>query len=73
MAFLRAAARYITIGLGASDSTIRGKAPNTSKVGIRPLRPTKSLIALKAIYKAISLLISGSSVVIIRYIRRRGP
>jgi hypothetical protein len=37
-------------------------------VGIRPLGPIELLIALKAIYRAMSLLISGSSVVIIWYI-----
>lgn len=65
IAFLRATACYITIGLGASDSTIRGEALNTSKVSIRLLGPIELLIALKAIYRAISLLISGSSAVII--------
>ena len=44
---------------------MRGQALNTSKVGIRPLGPAESLIALKAIYRAMSLLMSSSSVVMI--------
>ena len=38
-------------------------------MGIRPLRPIELLITLKAIYRTISLLIFGSSVIIIWYIQ----
>ena len=72
IAFLIAAARYITKGDGASDLTIRGQAPKTRSVGTRPPRPAVLLIALKAIYRAISLLILGISVVIIQQARYSG-
>ena len=65
IAFLNAIARYITIGKGTSDSIIWGYTPNTNSVGIRPSGPTELLIALKAIYSAISLLIPSISEVII--------
>jgi len=73
MAFLNAISRYVTIGEGASDSIIWGYALNTNSVGIRPFSPAKSLIALKAIYSAISLLIPGILEVIIWYIHHKGP
>ena len=65
IAFLNAIARYITIGKGALDSIIWGYAPNTNSVGIRPSSPIESLITLKAIYSAISLLIPSILEVII--------
>jgi len=65
MAFLNAIARYITIGKGALDSVIWGYTLNTNSVGIRPSGPTELLIALKAIYSAISLSIPGILEVII--------
>ena len=66
IAFLIAAARCVTEGDGASDLTIQGQAPKIKSVGTRPFRLAVSLMALKAIYRAISLLISGISVVIIQ-------
>ena len=65
IAFLNAIARYITVGKGASDSIIWGYALNTNSVGIRLSGPAESLIALKAIYSAISLLIPSILEVII--------
>ena len=65
IAFLNAIARYITIGKGISDSIIWGYALNTNSVGIRPSSSIESLIALKAIYSAISLLIPSILKVII--------
>jgi len=65
MAFLNAIIRYITVGKNALDSVIKGYALNTNSVGIRPSSPTESLIALKAIYSAISLLIPSILEVII--------
>jgi len=73
IAFLNAIARYITVGKGASDSVIQGYAPNTNSVGIRPSSPTESLIALKAIYSAIFLLIPSILEVIMWYIHYKGP
>ena len=69
IAFLIAAACCITIGAGESYSVIRGYALYTSSVGIRLSRPVVLLIALKAIYNAISRLISGILAVIIIYTR----
>ena len=65
MAFFTAFARCVTVGEGASSLAIHGYAPNISKVGTRPSRPVVSLRALNAIYRAISLLIPGSSTAII--------
>ena len=65
IAFLIAAARYITEGDGASNLTIWGQALKTRSIGTRPSRLAMSLMALKAIYRAISLLISGISVIMI--------
>ena len=61
------------MGLGILDFTIYKQTLNTNKVGIKLLEPIKLLIALKAICRAISLLIFGSFAVIIWYIWRRGP
>ena len=63
----------MTIGNGASDSTIQGYTLKTSKIGTRPLGLAELLIALKAICRPISLLISSISVIIIWYARRIGP
>jgi len=65
MAFLNAIARYVTIGKGASESIIWGYALNTNSVGIRLSGPIELLIALKAIYSAMSLLIPSILEVII--------
>ena len=65
IAFLNVIIRYITIGKGTSDSIIWGYALNTNSVGIRLSSPAESLIALKAIYSAISILIPGILEVII--------
>ena len=65
MAFLNAIVYYITIGKGISDSIIWGYALNTNSVGIRPSGSMESLITLKAIYSAISLLIPSILEVII--------
>ena len=65
MAFLSIIICYITIGKGVSDSTIWGYILNTNSMGIRPSGPMESLITLKAIYKAISLLIPSILEVII--------
>ena len=73
IAFLMAAARYITKGNGASDLTIQGQALKTRSVGTRPSGPAMLLMALKAIYRAISLLISGISVIIIQQACHSGP
>jgi hypothetical protein len=73
IAFLNVIIRYITIGKGMLDSIIRGYALNTNSVGIRLFSPIEWLITLKAIYSAISLLISGISEVIMWYMRCKGP
>ena len=65
MAFFTAFIRYITVGKGISSLAIHRYAPNTNKIGIRLFRPAVLLKALNTIYKAISLLISGSSTTII--------
>jgi len=65
MAFLNAIIYCITIGKDTLDSIIQGYAPNTNSVGIRPSGPIESLIALKAIYSAISLSIPSILEVII--------
>ena len=66
IAFLMAVAHYITEGDGVSNLTIQGQALKTKSIKTRPSRPAMLLIALKAIYRAISLLISGISVIIIQ-------
>jgi len=55
----------ITNGDSMSNSTIWGYAPNTNSVGTSPLGLAVLLMALNAIYSAISLLISGILTVII--------
>ena len=65
MAFLIAFTRYITGSNSTSNSTIQGYTLNTNSIGINPLGPVMSLMALNAIYSAISLLILGISIVII--------
>jgi hypothetical protein len=39
---------------------------------MRPLGPAELLIALKAIYKAMSLLMSNSSVIMMWYMQQKG-
>ena len=68
IAFLIAAACYVTIGASELYLVIQGYALYTSSIGIRLSRLAVSLIALKAIYNAISWLISGISAMIIIYI-----
>ena len=65
MAFFTAFIRCITIGKGMSNSAIYRYMLNTNKVGIRLFRLAVSLKALNTIYKAISLLISDSLIIII--------
>jgi len=72
MAFLNAIARCVTVGKGISEFVIRGYAPNTNSIGIRPSGPAESLIALKAIYSTMFLSIPGILEVIIWYTRRKG-
>ena len=57
MAFLIAFTRYITNSNSASNSTIWGYTPNTNSIKTNLLGPVVLLIALNAIYSAISLLI----------------
>ena len=64
--FLIAVARYITEGNSVSNLTIWGQALKIKSIETRPSRPAVLLIALKAICRAISLLISGILVVIIQ-------
>ena len=73
MAFLNAIVRYITISKGMSDFVIQGYTLNTNSVNINLFSPMESLIVLKAIYSAISLLIPSISEVIIWYIHYKGP
>ena len=65
MAFFTAFTHYITVGKGISSLAIQRYALNTNKIGTRPSGPVVLLKALNAIYKAISLLIPGSSTTII--------
>ena len=65
MAFLIAFACYIINSNSASNLTIQGYIPNTNSIKTNPLGPVVSLIALNAIYSAISLLILGILTVII--------
>ena len=73
MAFLNAIARCVTVGEGALDFVIRGYALKTNSVGIRLSGPAELLIALKAIYSAMSLSIPGISEVIMWYMCCKGP
>ena len=65
MVFFTAFTHYITVGEGAFSLAIYGYILNINKVGIRLFRLVVLLKALNAIYKVISLLILGSSTVII--------
>src|SRR5438045_1874042 len=67
IAFLIAFAHCVTDGDGASDSTIHGYALNTRSVGTSPSGPTVSLMALNVICSAMSLLMSGISMMMIWY------
>ena len=49
MAFTSATERYKTVGEGASYLVTLGYTLKTSSIGIMPLGPAESLIALKAI------------------------
>ena len=57
MAFLIAFAHCVTNSNSMSNLTIQGYAPNTNNIGINLLGPVVLLMALNAIYSAISLLI----------------
>ena len=57
MAFLIAFARYITDSNNMSNLTIQGYTPNINSVGTNLLGLAVLLMALNAIYSAISLLI----------------
>ena len=65
MAFFTIFARYITVGEGVSSLAIYRYTPNTNKVDTRLSRLVVLLKALNTIYRAISLLILGSSTTII--------
>ena len=65
MAFLIAFAYCITDGNSASNSTIWGYTLNTNSIGTNLLGPAVLLMALNAIYSAMSLLILGILMVII--------
>jgi hypothetical protein len=65
MAFLIAFACYVTNSNSASNLTIWGYALNTNSVGTNLLGPAVLLMALNAIYSAMSLLILGILTVII--------
>ena len=66
IAFLIAAACCMTEGNSISNLTIQGQALKTKSIGIWPFKLAILLIALKAIYRAIFLLILGISVIIIQ-------
>ena len=55
----------MTVGESIFSLAIYRYTPNTNKVGTKPFRPAVLLKALNTIYKAISLLILGSSTTII--------
>ena len=65
MAFFTTFIRYITMGEGVSNLVIYRHVPNTNKIGTKLFRLAVLLKALNTIYKAISLLILGSSTTII--------
>ena len=73
MAFLNIITRYVTVGKGALDFIIWGYALNTNSVGIRLSSPAELLITLKAICRAVSLLIPGILEVIMSYMCYKGP
>ena len=55
----------MTVGKGISSLAIYRYAPNTNKMGTRLFRLAVLLKALNVIYRAISLLILGSLMIII--------
>ena len=65
IAFFTTFVRCVTIDEGTSSLVIHGYTPNTSKVGTRLFGPVVLLKALNAIYRATSLLILGSLIIII--------
>ena len=65
MAFLIAFARYITNSDSASNSTIWGYMLNINSIKTNPSGLVVLLMALNAIYSAISLSILGILIVII--------
>ena len=56
---------YIINSNSISNSTIQGYTPNTNSIEINLLKPAVLLMALNAIYNAISLLILKISTAII--------
>lgn len=65
IAFFTTFACYVTVSEGTSSSIICRYILNTSKVSTKLFKLAVSLRALNAIYKAISLLILGSSTTMI--------
>src|SRR5438045_6190551 len=65
IAFLIAFAHCVTDGDGASDSTIHGYAPNMRSVGTSLSSPAVLLMALNVICSAMSLSMSGISMMMI--------
>ena len=65
MAFFTTFARCVTVGEDTSSLAIHKYALNTNKVGTRLFGPAVSLKALNTIYRATSLSIPGSSIIII--------
>ena len=65
MAFFTIFARCVTGGKGISNLAIRGYTLNTNKVNTRLFRLAVLLKALNTIYRAVFLLILGSSITII--------
>ena len=57
--------RYIINSNSIFNLTIRGYTPNTNSIKTNPLGLVVSLMALNAIYSAISLLILGILIAII--------
>jgi hypothetical protein len=70
MAFLIAIARVVMDGAGGSSSVMRGNAPKTSRVGIKPLGPAESLTAFTAICRQTSFSACVSSTMML-YARLR--
>jgi hypothetical protein len=65
IAFFTVFIHCMTVDKGVSSSVICGYTLNTNKVDTRPSGPAVSLRALNAIYRAVSLLILGSSTTMI--------
>jgi hypothetical protein len=65
MAFFTAFVCCVTIGEGIFSLAIYRYALNTNKVGTRLFRPVVLLKALNAIYRAASLSIPGSLMIMI--------